>query len=54
MSHSLRVVHYQLGWKQIPEEDERWRERVVKGGGRGVENGRRGNKAEERVLMNKS
>ena len=53
MSRSLRVVHYQLGWKQIPEErreeegegegGERRKERlrVVKGGGRGGEDGRR-------------
>ena len=50
MSHSLRVFHYQLGWKQTPEE-----RREEEGEGEGGERrGEGGDKAEERVLMNKS
>ena len=33
MSHSLRVFHYQLGWKQTPEE-RREEEGEVEGGER--------------------
>ena len=58
MSHSLRVFHYQLGWKQTPEErrevegEGEGGERRGEGGGVGKMEG--GNKAGERVLMNKS